>query len=197
MMKSICALARRPDLSRDDFADYYEDRHVPLALNYFPFRRYVRNHLLDDPDIGFDTISEFWADDLAAMTGVLDGPVGAIMSEDERRFMDQARMAPGGAEEQILSEGPPADRQGIRTAALINWRGDDSAARADILAWGREIAAGQAGLSVDFVQSWRGPAFPGRAVLWAPGPVGKPPPTLDARIFRVRRIETDRSALLF
>jgi uncharacterized protein (TIGR02118 family) len=195
-MKSICALARRPDLSRGDFATYYENSHAPLALGYFPFRGYVRNHLLDNPHIGFDTVSEFWADDLAAMTGILEGPAGAIISEDERRFMDQSRKAPGGAEEQMLSDGPPADSQGIRTAALVNWPGDDGAARADLLAWGREIATDQSGVSVDFVQSWSEPAVPARAVLWAPGLVGKPPSTLDARILRVHRIETNRSALL-
>jgi uncharacterized protein (TIGR02118 family) len=196
MMKSICALARRADLRRDDFVAYYEDRHAPLALRYFPFRRYVRNHLLNSPEIGFDTITEFWADDLAAMTGLMDGPVGEIMSQDERCFMDQSRIAPGSAEEHVLSEGSKTDAGGCRDAALINWQGDEATGRNAILAWGGEIAQSQPGVSVDFVESWSMPRFPARAVLWAPGTISPAPPLLEVHVLRVRRIESEQAELL-
>jgi hypothetical protein len=46
MSKNIALLSRRAELTRAQFRDYYETRHAPLAIGYFPFTRYVRNHLL-------------------------------------------------------------------------------------------------------------------------------------------------------
>lgn len=193
MKKSICVLARRADLTRDEFQDYYEHQHAPLGRQHFPFSRYVRNHLIDSPDIGFDTISEFWAEDIAALAGLMDGPVGEIMREDESRFMDRSRIAPGSVEEHVLSGGS-TDR---RHALLIDWADDaDAAARADLLAWAGSIAANQPGVSVDFVQSW-GAAFPARAVLWLPDVAGLPPTPefLSIRTVAVRRCETPAAEL--
>lgn len=81
MMKSMCVLARRADFSREQFQAYYEDHHAPLGVQHFPFAGYVRNHLLDAPEIGFDTISEFWAEDISALGALMQGPVGEILGK--------------------------------------------------------------------------------------------------------------------
>ena len=199
MMKSICVLARRADLSRRQFHDYYENNHAPLGAKHFPFRRYVRNHLVDHADIGFDTISEFWAEDIAAMAGLMDGSIGDIMRADERRFMDQSRIAPGGAEEHRLSKGAPAQADGRRLALLADW--DDSAetvAGPALLEWARTIAAQFSGVSLDLVQSWGRPAFPAKAVLWIPSAddLFQPPRLITTRAVTVTRVETPPGTLL-
>jgi uncharacterized protein (TIGR02118 family) len=199
MMKSMCALTRRPDFSRADFQSYYEDNHAPLAVRYFPFCRYARNHLIDAPDIGFDTISEFWAKDIAALAGLMEGPVGEIMRTDERKFMDRSCIASAGADEHLLSDGAPAGPDGERCAVLLDWSdGDYSAAMETVPQWSKAIAAATGGVSLDFAESWYQPVFPARAMLWLPSSAAltPPPPIISTRVLRVRRVETPAEALL-
>lgn len=190
MMKSICVLARREDLTREAFHDYYESRHAPLGIKHFPFDGYVRNHLLSDPDIGFDTISEFWARDIVALAGLMDGPVGDILRADERRFMDQSRVAPAGVEEHVLSTGVG---DGERYAVLLS--GDIDSAR--LLRWAGDIARHTPGVSLDFTTSWTENAFPADAVLWTPdaAAVRNIPEGVAASTVRVRRVATSDATL--
>jgi len=191
MMKSLSAMTHRADLSREFFQNYYEETHAPLAIQLFPFSRYVRNHLLDAPDIGFDTISEFWAKDIAAVAALMDGPIGKISDQDEKRFMDQATIAIAGAEEHVLSSGADCTE---RFAVLLQWSGER---QASVLEWARQIAARSAGVSIDFTRTWQRPVFPARAVLWTPDPasLGDLPAGSSARVLRVRRCETPAEEL--
>ena len=47
-----------------------------------PFAKYVRNHLIDHDGLWYDTISEFWADDIEQAANLMNGPVGEILRED-------------------------------------------------------------------------------------------------------------------
>jgi len=198
MMKSICALAHRPDSDRAAFQSYYETNHSPLAIRHFPFARYVRNHLIDDAGPGVDTIAEFWATDVAAMAALMDGPIGDILRADEEKFMDRSRIAPAGSDEHVLSGGPPADASGERFATLIDREGAEPAAFRDaVLGWARALARTMSGVSVDFATSWSVPAFPADAVLWSPAaPVEVPDGFSRVVHLRVRRCETPMEQLL-
>lgn len=107
--------------------------HAPLAAMHFPFRGYVRNHVLPGQRAKFETISEFWADDLARLTALWQGPAGAILAQDEARFMDRERITPAEAVSHSLSSGAPTDRQGRRWVLLLRWPG--SLAPAALLPW--------------------------------------------------------------
>jgi len=197
MRKSICALVHKPGSTREQFQRYYEDNHAPLAVGLFPFTRYVRNHLVDPGDFGWDTISEFWADDISHAASLMQGPVGDTMRADEARFMDRSRIAPGGAEEEILSAGDPADPLGRRTCLLIEADpGSDPYFAAHRLAG--NLARDHAGVSIDIIAAWQDPAFPAAAVVWLAGwPTVNPVSFgLHIRVLRAMRVETPRSALL-
>lgn len=190
MMKSICILAHNDAFSRDEFQAYYEDNHAPLGIKHFPFAHYVRNHLIDAPDIGFDTISEFWAEDIVALGALMEGPVGEILRADERRFMDQSKIAPAGAEEHVLSEGVV---DGDRYAVLLRDVGDTDA----LISWARKVADRAPGVSLDLTTSWREPAFPAQAVLWTPDSslATGLPAGVRARVLKVRRVASSAAEL--
>ena len=174
MSKNIALLPRRAGLSRAQFRDYYETRHAPLAIGYFPFTRYVRNHLLDADDIGFDTVSEFWSDDLAGLAALMQTEVGELMRADEERFMDRAQIRSGAAAEHLLA-GSAATAESCdcsKHAWLLRLVPGTAAAAvvAGMTAWARAPAALRgpacARVTLDLVRPWPGAQFPFDAVLW-------------------------------
>ncbi len=178
-MKSVCLLSHRPGSTRAAFRDYYENNHFRLGSRYFPFRKYVRNHVLSSvDDVDFDVLTEFFFDDGIDVAAVHSGRVREILDEDEKRFMDQRLIRPAGAEEVLLS-GSARDiaPAGTRRQLLMLKAADASAAFRDAAsAWGRQLAAAHDQLqrvSVDYIQvqaaSDQG-RFPFDAVLslWLP-----------------------------
>lgn len=46
MIKTMGLLKRKPGMSREDFIDYYETRHAPLAVEIqTTMKRYIRRYL--------------------------------------------------------------------------------------------------------------------------------------------------------
>lgn len=104
--KNITLANRRPDLSREEYRNYYETRHVPLALEWFGFDKYVRNHVIEsDPaDPGFDCIGEFWPHDPAQVARAAAAS-RQVFIDDNANFMSAKRS--GGPVEEIHLAGPP------------------------------------------------------------------------------------------
>ncbi|GAB3103952.1 EthD domain-containing protein [Aestuariicella hydrocarbonica] len=195
MMKSICALTRRMGMSRQEFQHYYEQQHVPLAIQYLPFNRYVRNHLLDHEGIGFDTISEFWAEDLNHVATISNGPARKLLRTDELQFMDPSQQAAGACEVQYLSTGPLLNQ---RWAILLNWSGDRSTVEdwVNSLIQANTLVPSDAEMTLDWIM--QPSSFPARALLWTSDPfvTDNLPQSVSATALRVQREETDPSALI-
>jgi uncharacterized protein (TIGR02118 family) len=97
IVKNIAFMPRRPDFTRRQFHRYYETRHAPLALQFIrTFVKYTRNHIVQaHPDVAFDTVSEFWFDDVQAAQAVgewVQSAEGAVIREDEAQFLDRPRV---------------------------------------------------------------------------------------------------------
>ena len=104
--KILLLMKRRPGMSMAEFQDYYENRHVPLALRYDTgvIKRYVRRYLEPRPhaesgtcdELPYDVISELWFDDEAAFRGTLQHLTSNIMSDevvaDEMNLFDRPTM---------------------------------------------------------------------------------------------------------
>jgi hypothetical protein len=110
--KIVVLIRRKIGLSQGEFRDYYEQRHVPLALGFIrPFLLDYRRTYLEgeagyadlvsgeDADaaaagsFAYDCITEMWFRDAAtldAMFETLSRPeVRAALTEDENRFLDR------------------------------------------------------------------------------------------------------------
>ena len=97
MIKVFGYLKRRPGLSPQDFAEYYEHNHVPLVLSKaFMSMVYKRNYIqrgdafnIEGEEIGFDCMTELVfaeRDDLLAwMTNLGIDEI----ARDEEKFIDR------------------------------------------------------------------------------------------------------------
>ncbi|HLG89607.1 MAG TPA: EthD domain-containing protein [Alphaproteobacteria bacterium] len=167
-MKVITPIKRRPELTRAQFRDYYETRHAPLGTRYFPFAKYVRNHLIEasPEDPGYDCLMECWLDREKALS-LLDGNVGAIFAEDEAKFMVTRGVGVDVAERVIA--GPPrsVDPRGLKKEILVL-----TGPAERVRAWARDIArtAGSACARLvldEVLPGQESMNFPGDAVLTA------------------------------
>ena len=110
MIKLVFTLARRPDMTREEFQTYWRERHAPLVSRHaeaLRIRRYVQTHAQtselaaaqsaargSEADV-YDGQAELWwdsLDDIAAAVSTPAGQQAAIeLLEDERRFIDLER----------------------------------------------------------------------------------------------------------
>lgn len=108
MLKLTFALVRRPDLTREQFQDYWLNTHAPLVASVretLRIRRYVQLHSLPaetsaalrdvrgGPE-GFDGVAQLWWDsfeDMASAEPRAAREAGALLLEDEKRFVDLSR----------------------------------------------------------------------------------------------------------
>jgi hypothetical protein len=166
--KALALMPRRPDLTREQFRRYYESRHTPLALRYFRFRKYVRNHLLNAPDIGFDCVSEFWPTRMDATFALMQTKVGERMREDERQFADHPRIVSGRCVETRLAGAPrPDDETGvIKLALLLRTSLDAATLVGSLRAWAADTAAPNRRVTLDSLIGMPHAAFPCDAILW-------------------------------
>lgn len=127
MIRTLALIVRRPDVTRRDFRDHYEDVHAPLALPHMPgLEYYLRNHVAEELngfEPGFDVMTEFGyasAEDVAHILGVLQSPEGEPILRDELTFMDKPRntfFAIGDPVVVAGGEQPPGSA--VKVAALV------------------------------------------------------------------------------
>lgn len=109
MIKLIMCLYRRPDLSRAEFQDYWQNQHGPFfQKNAATMRakKYVQSHTIDSPlNDGmresrgmlpeYDGVAEVWfeseEDLMAAMASEEMQELSVALLEDESRFVDHSR----------------------------------------------------------------------------------------------------------
>ena len=108
MLKMVTLIPRKPGMSREEFIEYYESKHVPLSASLFPqVVRCVRNYPCTEnfhyvgssvsPTVPFDAVTEHWFADQAAYDEMMaqfasDPDKFRLLSEDEGRFCDKERM---------------------------------------------------------------------------------------------------------
>ena len=102
LFKILLFMKRRPGMTVEEFQQYYEEKHVPLALKYARgmksyTRRFVypQTHVETGPcsDLGFDVITELGFDDEATFKGTLKylstSHLPDEVIEDEKQLFDR------------------------------------------------------------------------------------------------------------
>jgi hypothetical protein len=105
MLKLIAMIRRKPGLTRQQFVDYYENRHVPFVtgVNGKYLLEYKRNYVqeelttsIDRTFDGYDVITEVWLENREALAGLLammsQPPWAAELTADEDNFVDRPSM---------------------------------------------------------------------------------------------------------
>jgi len=107
--KILLLMKRKPGMSMEAFRDYYENRHVPLAMansggHDSGIVRYMRRYLTSLPhaesgtneELPYDVVSELWFDDEAKFRGTVEYLSTTIMNdavvEDELNLFDRPTM---------------------------------------------------------------------------------------------------------
>jgi len=109
MIKLVMCLYRRPDLTREQFQDYWLNKHGPFfQANAAVMRskRYVQSHTIDTPMNegmrssrgmlpAFDGVAEVWFDSEEDLMEAMGSPdfekLSAALLEDEGNFIDHSK----------------------------------------------------------------------------------------------------------
>jgi len=117
MFKIIRMVKRRKDLTLAQFKDYWLTRHAALqrkSLDMAPVRKVVASFSTGEVALGgaeaqFDAMSAVYFNSLEDLHAAQDGPLGKMMMEDEKNFVDHAPISIV-AEEFIMSQKPGAEK---------------------------------------------------------------------------------------
>ncbi len=108
MIKFMMCIKRNPKLSREEFQDYWENKHAPLFMknaHIFRAKKYLQSHTLNSPindglkasrgmADAFDGVAEVWfeseADLMEAMGTAEMAELGPTLVADEQNFIDHA-----------------------------------------------------------------------------------------------------------
>ena len=110
MIRLTFVLRRRPELTREDFQEYWRRKHGPLVASHstrLQILRYVQVHTIDDPvndqmaearggmEEPYDGVAELWWWTRDQIVEAVQDPAGqdaaAELLEDERKFIDLER----------------------------------------------------------------------------------------------------------
>jgi uncharacterized protein (TIGR02118 family) len=104
MFKVIALITRRPDMTREQFVEYYANNHVKLVWRVFPWTADYRRNFIDLsqsiiapglPAPDFDSITEMWFHDRAGYERMLaahaEPELEKVMVADEGNFMDRTK----------------------------------------------------------------------------------------------------------
>ena len=109
MIKLIMCLCRHPDITREEFQDYWLNKHGPFFQKnaaVMRSKRYVQSHTIDTPlNEGmrssrgmlpeFDGVAEVWFESEEELMAAMGTPemqeLSAALLEDESKFVDHAR----------------------------------------------------------------------------------------------------------
>ena len=120
MIKLVMCVCRRPELSREQFQDYWRNHHGTLIQKFaetYKARRYVQSHTINTPlnenvrksrgmSQEYDGIVEIWWESEEDFIEAISSPEGqklrTVFLDDEAKFLDFGRSAAFFTKEYVL-----------------------------------------------------------------------------------------------
>ena len=120
MIKLVMCLRRKPGMTREQFQDYWLNRHGPFFQSKaaaMRAKKYVQSHTLETPlnqgfresrgmEPEFDGVAEVWFESEAELIEAMSSPegqeLGAALLEDEQNFIDHSKSSAFIVEEKTL-----------------------------------------------------------------------------------------------
>jgi len=97
MIKLVYCITKRPDMSHDEFFNYWRNVHGPIGAQIPGLLRLVQSHSIRDsgdtrePD--YDGVAELWFEDVAALLEARKSEEWKLSGTDEENFIDHKRVA--------------------------------------------------------------------------------------------------------
>ncbi len=109
MIKFVMCLTRRSDLTREQFTDYWQNRHGPLFMKFaetYRAKKYLQCQTIDTPLNGmiresrsmqpeYDGVAEVWFESEEELVAAMSSPEGqevsATLLEEEGHFVDHEK----------------------------------------------------------------------------------------------------------
>jgi uncharacterized protein (TIGR02118 family) len=104
MRKMIGLLPRRPDMSHEEFREYWTTTHAEITAKVPGLRGYVQNICVPDEDgePAFDGVALLTFDDMEAMHKSVATPEWEAVMADVPKFVDTSRVVIMIAEENVV-----------------------------------------------------------------------------------------------
>ncbi|HWN98312.1 MAG TPA: EthD domain-containing protein [Blastocatellia bacterium] len=97
MIKLVYCFKKRPDLTDEQFFDYWKNVHGPIGARIPGLRKLVQSHALSVPGDArvrdFDGIAELWFENIEALLAARQSPEWQESSRDEDNFIDHSHVA--------------------------------------------------------------------------------------------------------
>jgi uncharacterized protein (TIGR02118 family) len=131
VIKLFGLIAKRSDISDEQFHTHWATTHRDLAVRITALRRYVQSHRIPASVAGvasapYEGIAEVWLDDVDTALGLAENPEYTQHAAlDEPNFSDTGRHGVIIAREHVVRSGPPVaqDAPGIKTMLLVHRAG--------------------------------------------------------------------------
>ena len=97
MIKVVYCITKKPDMSQEEFFDYWKNVHGPIGAQIPGLLRLVQSHTIRDsndtrePD--YDGVAELWFEDMVALREARESEEWARSSVDEEIFIDHKKVA--------------------------------------------------------------------------------------------------------
>lgn len=88
MRKAVNLLVRRPDLTHEEFVDYWLEEHAPMAEDLPGVTKYTTSIPADPERSTYDGIAELYLEDDASVGDVFSSDAGRRVQADTENFLD-------------------------------------------------------------------------------------------------------------